>query len=110
MVIQLGSRRVLGIAYGDMLEVEVGLSETSWTTVSIWSRFRRGQARLLSAVPAVLSPTADSHSHRSAFRPIVPIEKRGLAGKVNGDGGNRARIRSRTCAEPAGGATNRCAG
>ena len=25
MVIQLGSRRVLGIAYGDMLEVEVGL-------------------------------------------------------------------------------------
>jgi hypothetical protein len=25
MVIQLGSRRVLGISYGDMLEVEVGL-------------------------------------------------------------------------------------
>ena len=25
MVIQLGSRRVLGLAYGDMLEVEVGL-------------------------------------------------------------------------------------
>jgi hypothetical protein len=25
MVIQLGSRRVLGIAYGDMLEIEVGL-------------------------------------------------------------------------------------
>jgi len=40
MVIQLGSRRVLGLAYGDMLEIEVGLEaegevwpDSEWLTL-----------------------------------------------------------------------------
>jgi hypothetical protein len=35
---------------------------------------------------SLLSPDADNHSDRSAFRPIVPIEKRQLAGKVEAAG------------------------